>query len=204
MFKILNFIQKSIIILFLPIYLFLFYILSKYHFINGINIFDWFSYFYYFTICENFSSIFSRPTPTITFMIPYIKFVNYPKEYNCNWFWDLIKPKPSPFIETMNEDIYKTWNGEALINFKWNTFGRYYYRIIWILFMAFIGCFTVAATTPQQYIDKGIQNQLLIASIILGFIHLSFEIRQIIYNPIKWIRDFWNIFGMFETLNIYF
>uniref|UniRef100_U9UNF9 Uncharacterized protein n=1 Tax=Rhizophagus irregularis (strain DAOM 181602 / DAOM 197198 / MUCL 43194) TaxID=747089 RepID=U9UNF9_RHIID len=130
-------------------------------------------------------------TPSITFMIPYIKFINYPEDYK--WFRELIKPKPSPFVETINEDIYKTWNGEALINFKWNTYGN---AVIWILFMALLGCFTAAATIPQQYIGIKIRQQLFIASIILGFIHLIFEIRQFFYSPERWIREFWNIFGM--------
>ncbi|PKC72008.1 hypothetical protein RhiirA1_438512 [Rhizophagus irregularis] len=59
---------------------------------------------------------------------------------------------------------------------------------------ALLGCFTTAATIPQQYINDNIQKQLLITSIILGFIHLSFEVRQFIYNPNKWFRNFWNIF----------
>ena len=126
-------------------------------------------------------------------MNPYIKFVNYPQDYN--WLLELIKPQHSPFIETINRDIYKTWNGEALINFKWNTYGKYYYGIIWIIFMALLGCFTAAATISQQYIDDVVQKQLLIASIVLGFIHLSFEVRQFIYNPKKWFCDFWNAFG---------
>ncbi|GES83578.1 hypothetical protein GLOIN_2v1874127 [Rhizophagus clarus] len=52
--------------------------------------------------------------PTITFMIPYIKFVNYPQNYNR--IWEICFPKFSQFIKTINRDIYKTWNGEALIN----------------------------------------------------------------------------------------
>ncbi|EXX68955.1 hypothetical protein RirG_100340 [Rhizophagus irregularis DAOM 197198w] len=131
-------------------------------------------------------------------MNPYIKFVNYPQKYN--WFKELIKPQYSPFVETINKDIYKTWNGETLIDFKWNNYGKYYYALIWIVYMAFLGCFTAAATIPQQYIDEDTQNQLLIASIILGFIHLSFEIRQFIYNPIRWFRNFWNIFGNMNVL----
>jgi hypothetical protein len=147
---------------------------------------------------HNFINIFYKLfehtyTPTITFMNPYIKFVNYPQDYN--WFLELIKPQPSPFVKTINRDIYNTWSGETLINFKWETYGKYYYGIIWIVFMALLGCFTAAATIPQQYIDVDIRNQLLIVSIILGFIHLSFEIRQFIYDPIKWIYNFWNIFG---------
>ncbi|GBC32083.2 hypothetical protein GLOIN_2v1874127 [Rhizophagus irregularis DAOM 181602=DAOM 197198] len=143
----------------------------------------------------------STITSTINFMIPYIKFVNYPKDYN---WWELIKPQPSPFVKTVNENIYKTWNGEALINFKWNTYGKYYYAVIWISFMVLLSCFTIAATVPQQYIDKNIQNQLFIVSIIFGFIHLSFEIRQFIYSPKKWIRDFWNIFVLLFIIIISF
>ncbi|PKY61376.1 hypothetical protein RhiirA4_486265, partial [Rhizophagus irregularis] len=116
----------------------------------------------------------------ITFMVPYIKFINYPQNYS--WFSELIKPQPSPFIETMNRDIYSTWSGEAIINFKWNTYGKFYYSIIWIGFMTLLGCFTAAATIPQQYIDDDIRKKLLLASIVFGFIHLSFEIRQIIFD----------------------
>ncbi|CAG8454705.1 12725_t:CDS:2 [Dentiscutata heterogama] len=39
------------------------------------------------------------------------------------------------------------------------------------------------------------QNLLLIATIILGFLHLIFEIRQFIYSPLFWIFDIWNYFG---------
>ncbi|PKY21288.1 hypothetical protein RhiirB3_434827 [Rhizophagus irregularis] len=146
-----------------------------------------------------FSTNITKPTkPTITFMIPYIKFVSYPQKYD--WFLELIKPQPSPFIEAINENFYKTWNGEALINFKWNIYGRYYYMIIWIMFMTLFGCFTIVATIPQLYNNGFIRIQLLINSIILGFIHLSFEIRQMIYNPIKWIYDFWNKIGIIAYL----
>uniref|UniRef100_U9SXG5 Ion transport domain-containing protein n=1 Tax=Rhizophagus irregularis (strain DAOM 181602 / DAOM 197198 / MUCL 43194) TaxID=747089 RepID=U9SXG5_RHIID len=141
-------------------------------------------------------------TPTITFMIPYINFVNYSKDYN--WFLELIRPQPSPFTKTINRNIYKTWNGEALINFKWNAYGKYYYAMIWILFMALLGCFTAAATIPQQYINEEVRQQLFIASIILGFIHLIFEIRQFFYNITKWFYNFWNIFGKYIFIFNYF
>ncbi|RGB41500.1 hypothetical protein C1646_752056 [Rhizophagus diaphanus] len=70
-------------------------------------------------------------TPTIMFMSPYIKFINYPQEYN--WFKE-------------------TWDGEALIDFKWNNYGKYYYALIWIVYIAFLGCFTAAATIPQPWL----------------------------------------------------
>ncbi|POG74053.1 hypothetical protein GLOIN_2v1580389, partial [Rhizophagus irregularis DAOM 181602=DAOM 197198] len=151
----------------------------------------------YFFVNDLFLKVIPKKqkTPTIIFMNPYIKFVNYPKDYN--WFLELIWPQPSPFAETINRDIYRTWNGEVLINFKWNNYGKYYYAIILIVFLALLGCFNVAATIADM--DENIRNQLLNATIILGFIHLSFEVRQIIYNPIKWIRDFWNIFGKYNN-----
>jgi hypothetical protein len=222
LYEILIFIQYLIIPFTLPILSILFpifYILLKYHFIHDCIYRPVNRYFYirsklfdmqdvftalYFFIIDKFDKFISiilptPPTLTIAFMIPYIKFINYPTDYN--WFLELVMPKSSPFAKTISRNIYKTWNGEALVNFKWNTFGKYYYGVIWGLFMGLLGCFTAAATIPQQYIDKNIQEQLLITSIILGFIHLSFEIRQIIYSPIKWIRDFWNLFGIYEMFN---
>jgi hypothetical protein len=126
-------------------------------------------------------------------MISYIKFVNYPQDYNyiSKLFW----PKPSPFVNTINRDIYKTWNGEALINFKWNTYGKYYYFIICILFMALLGCFTAVATIPQDHLNENLKKNLLKTSITLGSFHLIQEIRQFIYNPKKWFLNYWNFFG---------
>ena len=66
--------------------------------------------------------------------------------------------------------------------------------------MTLLGCFTIGATVPQ--LDEDSRKRLLIASIILGFIHLNFEVRQIIYSPIKWICDFWNIFGIYNVFFI--
>ncbi|PKY55426.1 hypothetical protein RhiirA4_474874 [Rhizophagus irregularis] len=82
-------IQALIILLTLPLYLATFYILSKNNFINNI----------YYTPTV-FSSAYLRAvkifkyfqkdittTPTITFMIPYINFVNYSKRYLQNMEW---------------------------------------------------------------------------------------------------------------------
>ncbi|RGB39396.1 hypothetical protein C1646_754547 [Rhizophagus diaphanus] len=191
-------------ILTLPLYLATFYISSKYNFINNIYGTNLFSRVYFYTEYEIFKTLkkYITTTPTITFMIPYINFVNYSKDYN--WFLELIKPQPSPFTETINRNIYKTWNGEALINFKWNAYGKYYYAMIWILYMALLGCFTTAATIPQQYINEEVRQQLFIASIILGFIHLILKIRQFFYNITKWFYNFWNIFDIIAyVLSIY-
>ncbi|CAI2190152.1 9371_t:CDS:2, partial [Funneliformis geosporum] len=164
---------------------------SLFHIINEFYV-DGFSKSFY--RCYNYLNdrIFpEKLMPTITFIIPYIQFVCYPSDYN-RW-WGIIKPKPSPFVETINREIYKSWNGEALINFKWNSYGRYYYSIIWIFFAAFLACFT-AASTYSKRIDEGTKNRLLIATIVLGSIHLNFEIRQVLYDPFRWVLDPWNWF----------
>ncbi|PKY39676.1 hypothetical protein RhiirA4_452899 [Rhizophagus irregularis] len=62
--------------------------------------------------------------------------------------------------------------------------------------MTLLGCFTAAATIPQKYINENVRNQLFIASIIFGFIHLILEIRQFIYRIKKWFYNFWNIFDI--------
>ncbi|PKY30700.1 hypothetical protein RhiirB3_447916 [Rhizophagus irregularis] len=91
--------QALIILITLPLYLATFYILSKYNFINNIYGEKIFSLIY-FEIEEEIVKIFKKyitTTPTITFMIPYINFVNYSGDYN--WFLELIKPQPKIFIK---------------------------------------------------------------------------------------------------------
>ncbi|PKC75178.1 hypothetical protein RhiirA1_528991 [Rhizophagus irregularis] len=189
-YKIFNIIQSLVMILLFPI----FYILKKYLLISNIIEKESISA-EYFKFHEYLTAKNTKKTPSIMFMVPYFKFINY--QQRDNWFLELFYPQTNPFVETTaNKDIYDTWNGEAIINFKWNTYGKYYYSIIWIGFLALLGCFTTAATIPQLYIDDDIRKKLFIASIVFGFIHLSFEVRQIIYNPFKWIRDFWNIFDV--------
>ncbi|GET64058.1 hypothetical protein GLOIN_2v1767492 [Rhizophagus irregularis DAOM 181602=DAOM 197198] len=71
----------------LPLYLAICYILSKYNFINDIYTPDVFSgaYFQAVDYVEEFREYIKdiTTTPTITFMIPYINFINYSKDYNC-------------------------------------------------------------------------------------------------------------------------
>ncbi|CAG8444397.1 8375_t:CDS:2 [Funneliformis caledonium] len=194
--------QLIIGILMFPIYASICLILDYFHIINDIYYDGVTIYYYFFCILLEFikSEIHKESKPTITFIIPYIKFVSYPQAYS--WWKELIKPQPSPFVETISRDIYKKLNGEALIDFKWNSYGKYYYAIIWMGFIALLGCFTVAATFSNNIISNNIREQLLIASIILGLIHLTFEIRQLIYNTFKWIHDIWNFFGMLNNITI--
>ncbi|UZN99209.1 uncharacterized protein OCT59_000489 [Rhizophagus irregularis] len=75
-------------------------------------------------------------------------------------------------------------------------YGKRYYIFIWSGYLILLVCFNVAARISQQeYV--GIQKELLKISTLFGFIYLSFEVRQFIYNPIKWIRDIGKIYDLF-------
>ncbi|RGB36457.1 hypothetical protein C1646_758097 [Rhizophagus diaphanus] len=125
---------------------------------------------------------------------PFPSYVTYPKNYN--FLEELfIKPQSSPFSQTQNNELYKTWNGEAIINFKWRVFGRYYYTAIWILFIIYLTCFTLASI-PYDIFNKEDRKRFFFFSIILGFIHLLFEVRQFIWSPFRWISDIWNLFEL--------
>ncbi|PKY30586.1 hypothetical protein RhiirB3_474883 [Rhizophagus irregularis] len=139
----------------------------------------------------DFNTVATKKTTSFIFASPYINFVNYPKDYK--WYSELFWPQPSLFIETINSDIYKTWSGEALLNFKWKKYGAIYHALIWSGYLILLVCFNVAARISQQeYVD--IQKKLLKISTIFGFIYLSFEVRQLIYDPIKWILDIGKIY----------
>ncbi|CAG8466075.1 467_t:CDS:10 [Funneliformis caledonium] len=124
-------------------------------------------------------------------LTPSIVWTKYTIKVDDIW-WELIAPRPSSFVETINREIYKTWNGEELINFKWNAYGKYYYYAIWMKFTALLGCFMAASTFSDVIVSEDIRKRLLTSSIVLGFTHFTFEIRQFIYDPIKWIIDPWN------------
>jgi len=134
-------------------------------------------------------------SPTLIFLVPLPKYACYPKDYN--WWNEIFKPKPSIFVKTINNEFYDTWNGEAILNFKWNNYRKYYYIGIWLYFMIFFGCFAIASTVPPNYLSNNIRTYLLIICAVLGIIHLViFEIRQFIWNSKKWIFNPWNFFGL--------
>ncbi|GES84910.1 hypothetical protein GLOIN_2v1841250 [Rhizophagus clarus] len=112
------------------------------------------------------------------------------------FYWGLYGISYScPFSRTQNNELYKTWNGEAIINFKWRLFGRYYYAGIWILFIIYLICFTLASF-PSDIFNKAVRKKLFFFSIVLGSIHLSFEVRQFIWSPIRWIFDIRKLFDL--------
>ncbi len=107
---------------------------------------------------------------------------------------EFFNPQSSPFTKSDNIEFYKTWNGEALINFKWRKYGRYYYLGIWLLYTIFLLCFLIT-TTKKPFEDiflmgekKEIEEPVsgfLIITIVLGCFHLLFEVREFILNPLK-------------------
>ncbi len=91
-----------------------------------------------------------------------------------------------PFYDSLSEydsdrqkEFYNSLNGEAIIDFKWRTFGRYYYFLIWLIFMAFQICFIIGSL-PKIPKTNEIHSQLYTTMITIGFIHLLFEFRQFI------------------------
>ena len=128
---------------------------------------------------------------------------NTKKKSEQKWLAKLLyKPANSKFIELDTLELYKYWNGRVILDSKWDNFGFKYYLGIWIFYIAFLLCFAIAtSTSPGQLSDENIRS-LLITTIILGLIHLNFEVRQFIWNPMKYVSDFWNYFGMILLLLI--
>ncbi|CAI2172269.1 2740_t:CDS:2 [Funneliformis geosporum] len=143
----------------------------------------------------------SKPTkPTLSFLIPFPYYTSYPYSYSTfsykklpEWsipLFDFLIPQSNPFIKANNE-FYKTWNGKALINFKWRVYGKYYYITIWLIYTIFLYSFIVASSE-----DEETRNYFLLMSIFLGCFHLLFEFRQFIWNPYRWLLNFWNFIDL--------
>jgi hypothetical protein len=157
--------------------------------------FKFFHYLYYLLLSH--LPDFNKTTQCITLIVPYIDYSRYPLEYN--WWKELFYPQSSVFIDTCKKEFYTNWNGEAIINFKWKTFGRAYYFIIWLLFMVFLVCFTIASY-PTNLITqetREIRIKLYQTTIAFGFFHLVLELRQFVWNPKKYFLSIWNLFGKY-------
>ncbi|GBB88772.1 hypothetical protein RclHR1_15370005 [Rhizophagus clarus] len=91
--------------------------------------------------------------------------------------------------------FYNWWNFAAIIDYKWNTFGRVYYYSIWLFYTIFYICYSLASTLEQKSIPVFYFKLIFIISIILGSIFLIFEIRQCLWNYKCYFKDIWNLFG---------
>src|SRR5205823_11385809 len=124
-------------------------------------------------------------TPTISFIVPFPQIYKYLddndiwkeilyKQNDNSWNEILHKQKSILFCNIDSNNFYKWWNFAAIIDFKWKTFGKFYYFSIWFFYTIFFICFASASILNLADFHRRI---LLIISILLGLIHLSFEIR---------------------------
>jgi hypothetical protein len=129
----------------------------------------------------------------ITLIVPYVDYSRYPSEYT--WWNELFYPPSSVFIKTCKKkELYTNWNGEAVIKFKWKTFGRAYYYLIWLIFMVFLVCFTIASY-PTNSLTQEIRIKLFKTSVAFGFFHLIHELRQFALDKRKYFFSRMNFFG---------
>jgi len=108
--------------------------------------------------------------PNFIFLTPFPCYNSYTSKYD--WFKEFfIKPRSSPFIETDNIEFYKTWNSEALINFKWRMYGNTYYIGICLLYAIFFTCFIISIEID---IMVNIGNDFILATILFEYFQLLF------------------------------
>ncbi|CAG8602070.1 8208_t:CDS:2, partial [Paraglomus occultum] len=130
---------------------------------------------------------------TLTFIVPLPKYCNYPENYS---FWrDAIFPASSPFVNgTLNNKsvFYQTWDGEAIINFKWKTFGSMYYKFIGFTFLVYFLLFSLVVSHTEEFMAEDRRRRLLYATVLTGCWHIHFELRQFIWSPSRYITSVWN------------
>ncbi|KAF0541197.1 transient receptor potential cation channel subfamily a member 1-like [Gigaspora margarita] len=135
---------------------------------------------------------------TTVLAIPLPNFVSYPNSYS--FLEELLVPSPNPFtysnkVEVINFEFYRYLNGEALLKFKWDTYGRKYYLTIWAIYTIFL-CNFIIAVSYYKSISQTTLSILLYATICLGIWHLFFELRQFIFSPLTYIYSAWNFFDL--------
>jgi hypothetical protein len=143
---------------------------------------------------KNIHGIQNYGKPAITLVVPLPKFASYNTNYN--FFEDFIRPESNGFIEQEYYDLYKCWNGEALLHFKWHTFGKYYYYANWAIFTIFLIIFAIASTLSEDILPENNRKSLFVISILFGSVQLSIEIRRIIWRPGYYFKDLWNLLDL--------
>jgi len=132
---------------------------------------------------------------SVELFVPFIKFATYPpKPTRSNFLEKLFliptsnesnefiknhySKKYSKISEIQSCDLYSDWNGEALINFKWDHFAKFYHYCNWFIFTIFLFVFAFSNVYPTKF---------LIIDIILGLFLLLIEARKFIFNPKKYV-----------------
>ncbi|GES82179.1 hypothetical protein GLOIN_2v1842993 [Rhizophagus clarus] len=127
-------------------------------------------------------------------MITGIKIAIMIPRSNSIWNEFLYKPKSILFSNIDSNHFYNWWNFAAIIDFKWETFGKFYYYLIWLFYTILYTCYSLASTLKQNSISDFYFELLFIISIIFGSIFLIFEIRQCLWNYKIYFNDIWNLF----------
>ncbi|RIA84731.1 hypothetical protein C1645_831819 [Glomus cerebriforme] len=121
---------------------------------------------------------------------------NTKNDTNNIWNEFLYNPKSVLFCNIDSNHFYNWWNFAAIIDYKWKTFGWIYYYLIWIFYTIFYSLYALASTLDQNFIPDFYRGLLFIISILLGFIHLYFELRQCLWKPKEFVNDPWNVFDV--------
>ncbi|CAB4411304.1 unnamed protein product [Rhizophagus irregularis] len=112
---------------------------------------------------------------------------------NSIWNEFLYKSKSILFCNIDSNHFYNWWNFAAIIDFKWETFGRVYYYLIWLFYTIFYVCYSLASTLE---LSDFYFKLLFIISIIFGSTFLIFEIRRILWNYKIYFDNVWNLFDV--------
>ncbi|CAB4380595.1 unnamed protein product [Rhizophagus irregularis] len=127
-------------------------------------------------------------------MIIGLKIIMMIPKSNSVWNEFLYKSKSILFCNIDSNHFYNWWNFAAIIDFKWKTFGRVYYSLIWLFYIIFYICYSLSSTLEQKSISDFYFKLLFIISVIFGSIFLIFEIRQCLWNYKHYFKDIWNLF----------
>ncbi|CAG8611230.1 7775_t:CDS:2 [Rhizophagus irregularis] len=115
---------------------------------------------------------------------------------NSNSIWNkfLYKQKSILFCNIDSNNFYNWWNFAAIVDFKWKTFGKRYYYLIWLFYTIFYICYSLASTLEQKSIPDLYFKLLFTISIIFGSIFLINEIRYFLWDRKIYLNDIWNLF----------
>ncbi|PKY38559.1 hypothetical protein RhiirA4_451568 [Rhizophagus irregularis] len=146
--------------------------------------------------CTGFLVIKLKIITILKKMITGLKIIMMMPKNNSVWNEFLYKQKSILFCNIDSSNFYNWWNFAAIIDFKWKTFGRVYYYLIWLFYTIFYVCYALASTLEQKSIPDFYFKLLFIISIIFGSIFLIFEIRHCLWNYKYYFNDIWNLFDV--------
>ncbi|KAF0536477.1 transient receptor potential cation channel subfamily a member 1 [Gigaspora margarita] len=154
----------------------------------------------YNLVCKIYDFFYIEYSPTYTelirLVVPLPKVSTYDTKYS---FWKEILGKPSTncFIDVQTTELYSNYCGEALLTFKWEKFGKYYYCSSWFIYTFFLIIFSLGVTETKGLVTSNSQKIYLWISFIIGCLLLLItEIRQFIWDWKLYVTSPWNLFDI--------